>query len=88
MNIILMYDISSSNKNLNKVRKICTKYLLHIQNSVFEGELETRDILNLEKEITSIIDKKIDSIYLFKSINTLNKKIIGLNKNEFDGFNL
>lgn len=88
MKIILVYDISSSNNNLNKVRKVCTKYLFHIQNSVFEGELETIEIIKLENEIKKIIDINIDSIYIFKSIKSIDKKIIGFNKNEFDGFSI
>ncbi len=42
MYVILVYDISGDNggeKILTKVFKICKKYLTHIQNSVFEGEI-------------------------------------------------
>ena len=42
MYVILVYDIKSDEggaKALNKTFKICKKYLTHIQNSVFEGEL-------------------------------------------------
>jgi len=90
MKIILIYDISSSNNNLNKIRKLCTKYLLHIQFSVFEGELENYELLKLKKNINKIIDTNIDSIIIFKftSFNDSNKEIIGFNKNDFDGFNI
>ena len=41
--VILVYDINLDEKEgsrvLTKVYKICKKYLNHIQNSVFEGEL-------------------------------------------------
>ena len=42
MYIILVYDIKSDDggqKVLSKTFKICKRYLSHIQNSVFEGEL-------------------------------------------------
>jgi len=90
MKVILFYDVSSSNNNLNKVRKLCTKYLLHIQFSVFEGELEKYELIKLEKEIKKIIDESQDSVIIFSFVNygEDNKKIIGINKNCFDGFNI
>ena len=43
MYVILVYDINLENKEgqrvLRNVFKTCKKYLVHIQNSVFEGEL-------------------------------------------------
>lgn len=42
MYCVLVYDISQDKdgrKVLPKVFKICKKYLHHIQNSVFEGDL-------------------------------------------------
>lgn len=97
MKIILIYDIVTVLENeekkrnvLNKVRKICTKYLRHIQNSVFEGELEAANLFKLKKELKTEIDENIDSIIIFELPNTnfIKKEIIGLNKNEFDGFNI
>lgn len=90
MKIILIYDISSSPNNLNKIRKLCTKYLLHIQFSVFEGDLEYHELLKIEKKIDKIINPDIDSVIIYKfiSFDESNKKVIGLNKNEFDGYNI
>ena len=42
MYIVLVYDISQSKagqKRWSRIFKICKKYLSHIQNSVFEGEI-------------------------------------------------
>lgn len=42
MYVILVYDIICDEKGkkiLPKVFKICKKYLVHIQNSVFEGNI-------------------------------------------------
>ena len=47
MYVILVYDIKTDNggqKVLNRTFKICKKYLCHIQNSVFEGELSEDQI--------------------------------------------
>ena len=49
MYVILVYDINLEEKEgqkvLRNVYKICKKYLVHIQNSVFEGEA-TRITIN------------------------------------------
>lgn len=42
MYVVLVYDISlddNGRKRWSHVFKICKKYLTHIQNSVFEGEI-------------------------------------------------
>jgi len=60
MYIILVYDIvmdEEGKKILPKVFKICKKYLSHIQNSVFEGELKKSQIKSLEIELKNIIRK-------------------------------
>ncbi|MEG1475936.1 MAG: CRISPR-associated endonuclease Cas2 [Longicatena sp.] len=73
MYVILVYDISgdqNGQKILSKTFKICKRYLTHIQNSVFEGELLESQILQLRNEINSIIRKDIDSVIIFKSRNS------------------
>ncbi len=69
--IILIYDISVSidkgNKNLVKIYKICKKYLTHIQNSVFEGEITESKFKKLELELKPFIRKELDSVIVFKS---------------------
>lgn len=72
MYVILVYDIRSDDygqKVLNRTFKICKKYLSHIQNSVFEGELSEAQILKLKYELDGVIRKDKDSIILFKSRN-------------------
>ena len=42
MYIVLVYDVSQEEngaRRWSRIFKICKKYLTHIQNSVFEGEL-------------------------------------------------
>lgn len=72
MYIVLVYDISGELKGqrvLNKVFKICKKYLTHIQNSVFEGELSESQIIKLNMELNDYIRKSLDSVIIFKSRN-------------------
>ncbi len=83
MYIILVYDISKENngqRRWNRVFKICKQYLNHVQNSVFEGEIQKSDLFKLEKKIEKEIDQNIDSVIIFKSRNEkwLEKDILGL----------
>lgn len=70
MYVVLVYDISQSNngqKRWSHVFKICKKYLTHIQNSVFEGEISKVQLVKLQQELDLFIDKASDSVIIFKS---------------------
>jgi len=70
MYVVLVYDISQEDngtKVLNQVFKICKKYLHHIQNSVFEGEMSESQVLSLKTELGARIRKEFDSVIIFKS---------------------
>ena len=43
------------------------KYLSHIQNSVFEGEISKVQITKMQQELKPYIDKELDSVIIFKS---------------------
>ena len=63
-----MYDIICDEKGkkiLPKVFKICKKYLVHIQNSVFEGNISKVNALALKKELDVYIRKDKDSGIMF-----------------------
>lgn len=70
MYVILVYDIKGDDngqKVLAKTFKVCKRYLTHIQNSVFEGELSEAQLLKLQYELKSIVRKELDSVIVFKS---------------------
>ena len=71
MYVILVYDINLEDKEgqkvLRRVFKICKKYLVHIQNSVFEGELLESQALKLKSELNRWIREDKDSVIFFKS---------------------
>lgn len=82
MYVILVYDISKNDngpKRWNRIFKLCKQYLVHVQNSVFEGEISRADLFKLEYKIRSEIDQEFDSVIIFKSRNErwLDKKILG-----------
>ena len=70
MYIVLVYDVSHEEngaRRCSRIFKICKKYLTHIQNSVFEGELSKGQLAQLQKELKEYIDKELDSVIIFKS---------------------
>lgn len=84
MYVILVYDIDLENKEgqrvLRNVFKICKKYLVHIQNSVFEGELLESQMLKLKSELDRYVRNDKDSVIVFKSRNQrwLDKEFVGM----------
>ena len=70
MYIVLVYDVSQEEngaRRWSRIFKICKKYLTHIQNSVFEGELSKGQLAQLQKELKEYIDKELDYVIIFKS---------------------
>lgn len=86
MYVILVYDFGE--KRVNKMLKLCRKYLNWIQNSVFEGELSEVQLRSLESEAQLFMDKDVDSIIVFTSRENywLQKRIIGKELMSLDNF--
>ena len=64
---ILFYDIGE--KRVNKVFKICKKYLKHHQKSVFRGHITPANMISLKNELRKVIDKEEDFISIIKLLN-------------------
>ena len=80
MYVILVYDICKEGNG----QKRCKQNLVHIQKSVFEGEISDADLFKLEGSIEKEIDKSTDSVIIFKSRNErwLDKNVIGLQQDD------
>ncbi len=84
MYVILVYDINLEEKEgrrvMRNVYKTCKKYLVHIQNSVFEGELLDSQMLNLKTELNRYIRDDKDSVIVFNSRSQrwLDKEFLGM----------
>ena len=63
----LFYDVNE--KRVQKVFKICKKYLSHFQYSVFRGEITPSKLIELRTELNKTIDKKEDFICIIKLMN-------------------
>ena len=82
MYVILIYDIAGEDnggRRLNRVFKTCKKYLTHVQNSVFEGELTRSQLESLKNELDRWIRQNVDSVIIFKNRNKdwLDKEFMG-----------
>ena len=78
----LFYDIGE--KRVNKVVKVCKKYLSHYQKSVFRGEITPSKIILLRKDLNKVIDKKEDFICIIKLLNDkiFSEEVLGVQSNK------
>lgn len=60
--VILVYDVEE--KRVNKVMKICRKYLSHIQNSVFMGEMDATNYKLIKEELDKVLNKEKDYVLI------------------------
>lgn len=91
MYVILVYDISIENKGEKRWRhvfKICKKYLHHVQNSVFEGELTSAQRVSLRMEVNREIKPDEDSVIIFETRQErwLKKEILGVQEDKTSCF--
>ena len=86
MYVILVYDFGE--KRVNKMLKLCRKYLNWIQNSVFEGEISEARLKELLMQSDKFMEKDEDSIIIFSgpSQSSLDKRIIGKERSAIDVF--
>ena len=76
MYVIISYDVNS--KRCDKIKKILRKYLFHIQNSVFEGELTNQTFIQLKEELNKCLNIEEDSIiyYMLPTYKVISKEAI------------
>lgn len=75
--VFLFYDVGE--KRVNKVFKVCKKYLNHYQNSVFRGEITPSNIIKLRNDLKGVIKKDYDFISIIKFLGSYNfdEEVIG-----------
>ena len=91
MYVVLLYDINQSDNGQKRWKHVfttCKKYLSHIQNSVFEGEISKVQLVKLQQELKPYIDEKLDSVIIFKNRQEkwLDKEFWGKEEDKTDFF--
>ena len=81
MYVVLVYDIKTDEKSANvtnRVFKTCKKFLTHVQNSVFEGDLNKAQYMNLKIQLKKYLRDELDSCIVFSSNNEnwMNKEFL------------
>lgn len=86
MYIILVYDVKEN--RVAKMLRLCRRYLMWIQNSVFEGEITEVKLKELGMKAREIMNESEDSLIIFKNTNArwLSKEIIGKERCSIDNF--
>lgn len=73
----VFYDVGE--KRVQKVFKICKKYLSHFQYSVFRGEITPSKLIQLKNDLQHVINKDEDFICILKlkNDNVFGEEILG-----------
>lgn len=68
MFLLLSYDIDQSDngKRLRNIAKICEKYGVRVQGSVFELEISSAQLMILKSELEKALDPSVDSVRIYK----------------------
>lgn len=79
MMILLTYDVDFTKPNgakrLRKVAKLCERYGVRVQNSVFEIMIDSAQLISFKSELSKIIDEKTDSVRFYRLGNKWETKI-------------
>lgn len=92
MYVILVYDMNTEDKKgrrrLQKIFKLCKKYLVPVQRSVFEGEITKFKLASLKLQIQNLINEKHDAVIIFNSrkVKWLQKDMLGIQPDANDPF--
>ncbi len=80
MYIVVAYDVDT--KRTEMFKKICQVYLIHVQNSVFEGELNEAQLMRLKANLSKKV-RESEKVQIWITSKILKKFILG-NKEHID----
>ena len=86
MMILVTYDVDFTQpkgaKRLRKVAKLCERYGVRVQNSVFEMLVDSAQLAQIKVSLSEIIDMKADSVRFYRLGSKWETKIetMGLEK--------
>lgn len=79
MLVVVTYDVNISQtagaKRLRKVAKLCERFGIRVQNSVFEVLVDAAQLVVLKNQLEAAIDPELDSIRFYRLGNSYQQKI-------------
>lgn len=79
MLMLVTYDVNTNTpagvKRLRQVAKLCEKYGIRVQNSVFEVLVDGAQLVNLKAKLAELIDEDEDFVRLYRLGNSYEHKI-------------
>ena len=79
MNVLVTYDVNTSDragqKRLRKVAKLCERYGIRVQNSVFEVLVDAAQMETLKAALAVVIDAEQDSVRFYRLGNSYQHRI-------------
>ena len=79
MLVLITYDVKTETakgrSRLSKIAKTCCNYGQRVQNSVFECNLDSTQLVLVRKKLIDIIDEKEDSLRIYHLGNRNQQKI-------------
>lgn len=79
MLVVVTYDVNISQtagaKRLRKVAKLCERFGIRVQNSVFEVLVDAAQLVVLKNQLDAVIDPELDSIRFYRLGNSYQQKI-------------
>ena len=84
MLVLVTYDVNTSGaagqKRLRKVAKLCERYGLRVQNSVFEVLVDAAQLAVLKSELSGVIDLDQDSVRFYRLGNNYQNRITAMGR--------
>jgi CRISPR-associated protein Cas2 len=84
MMLVVTYDVNTTDaagaKRLRRVARICERYGVRVQNSVFEVLVDAAQLVTLKGELAKAMDVEQDSIRFYRMGNSFAHKIDTMGK--------
>ena len=84
MLVVITYDVntmtSAGEKRLRRVAKLCERYGVRVQNSVFEVLVDAAQLTALKHELSKEINEDVDSIRFYRLGNSYQNRIDSMGK--------
>ena len=78
----VFYDVGE--KRVQKVFKVCKKYLSHFQKSVFRGDMSPSKFIRFKAEMNHVINQEEDFVCIIKLMNdnVFGEEVLGMQQKD------